>query len=411
MSAHREQPAIGVIVHWRAAAEFDGGSGGPPPRSYLPTGLNLYQATTSAFPTSSRPPSPAPIDPSTTDRGFRDRDDATTSTTTSTRRAESDVPTGYDLSGPGWQRIHYNPTSTSGVYQAVGTPTDFYGSMLSTSGPHIGAFTSTITLPDGTVYSFGDNNGLLTGGIADRYGNTITITRTPGSSADPGNEGPETVTTTDGRWMEFTYGPCLVTTTTTTDCVTSVTDNIGQTTSYEYDTATGQMTQSTDANGGVTTYAWASSAPRSSAPRSTSFTDPLNNTTSTVYNPAGQVSSQTDPDGGKWTFSYATGGAGTETTTMTDRGGPRTSSPTTSTAIRRRRWTPRATSVQETTTDDFDSTPICWTRRPIHWDGPPRTSTTPMATSPRWSSSPARPAPRRPPTPTSLSSAPEHHRS
>ena len=371
----------------------------------LPTGLNLYDATDLTLPD---------VEPATLTRTYRPLDDLVR--TFGIGMSDSfdyyvypigplDTPTGYELIRPDGSRIIYDPTSTTGIYQAVGTPTGFYASTLSTTGPHIGNFSSTITLTDGTVYSFGDNNGLLIG-VADRYGNAITITRTPGSSANPGNEGPQTVTTSDGRWMDFTYGPCLVTTTATTDCVTSVTDNIGQTVSYGYNTATGQMSQSTDANGGVTTYAWAPCTTTVTCTEMTGFTDPLNNTTSTAYNPAGQVSSQSDPDGGKWTFSYVTGGAGTETTTMTD---PRHTKDVYTYDINgypEKEVDAKGTSVQETTTDHFDTTTHLLDKttdplgRTTTYTNDARGNVIKMVQALR-----ARPIPRRPRTPTSRSSA------
>ena len=317
----------------------------------LPTGLDLYEATDLTLPD---------VEPATLTRTYRPLDDLVRTFGMGMSDSfdyylypigEQDAPTGYELIRPDGSRIIYDPTSTTGIYQAVGTPTNFYDSTLSTSGTFPGNFASTISLPDGTVYSFGLNDGMLEQ-MTDRYGNAITITR---STAFPGNEGPQTVTTSNGRWMEFTYGLCL-TGTTPTDCVTSVTDNIGQTVSYQYDTATGQMIQSTAPDGGITTYAWAPCTSTITCTEMTSSTDPLSNTNSTIYNATGQATSQTDPDGGTWTFAYAVGPSGTETTTVTN---PRHAKDVYTYDINgypQKEVDAKGTSVQETTTDDFDST-------------------------------------------------------
>jgi RHS repeat-associated protein len=230
---------------------------------------------------------------------------------------DQDAPTGYELVEPDGGKIVYNPTATTGVYSAVGTPTTFFDSHLTTTGTFPGNFSPTITLTNGTVYQFGENNAMLNS-VTDRYGNSITIGR---SKAFPGNEGPLTVTTTDGRWIHFSYGVCL-TGTTPTDCVTSATDNIGQSVNYAYDTSTGQLTQVTAANGGITTYTWGAACTTPGSFTCTEITgvkDPLNNTITTSYDPGtGQATGQLDPNGGTWKFSYSTNGLGVVTTTVTD---------------------------------------------------------------------------------------------
>jgi RHS repeat-associated protein len=215
--------------------------------------------------------------------------------------------TTYGLIEPDGTDIVYEPTDVTGVYAPVGTPTAFNDSTMDEIEHSPGVLEVNITLTDGTVYSFGDNDGLLES-VTDRYGNSITITRTQAGNQGA-NEGPQTVTTSNGRWMHFTYGVC-VPGSAPTYCVTQVTDDIGQTVSYSYDDF-GRMTDFYDANGGKTIYSWATcSNPAAASPNPcteiTGVTDPNGyQSVANTYDPTtGRVTAQTQANGGTWQFSY-----------------------------------------------------------------------------------------------------------
>jgi RHS repeat-associated protein len=218
----------------------------------------------------------------------------------------------FNLYNPAGGVITYAPTSTTGVYQAVGSPTEFVGSTLTwTSGDPDGPFT--VNLTDGAVLSF-DNPAYLTA-ITDRFGNTITINRNELTS----NGGQiSTVTTPDGLWLQFTYGNC-VTASPGTTCITQVTDNSGRTVNYSYD-AFGRLTTVTNPAGGVTKYAWTACTTSVTCTELLSTTDPDGHVTSNTYSPTtGWVTGQTDGDGNTWSYSYVSNSSGQVTqATVTD---------------------------------------------------------------------------------------------
>ena len=87
-----------------------------------------------------------------------------------------------DLVLPDGSRIHYVRTSPGtgyqdAVYEHTATPTIFYKSILKWVGT-----SWDLTLTDGTVYNFGEVAPLQS--IRDRYGNTISITRTNGTTGN-----------------------------------------------------------------------------------------------------------------------------------------------------------------------------------------------------------------------------------
>jgi RHS repeat-associated protein len=203
----------------------------------------------------------------------------------------------FDLYLPDGGEVTYAPTNTTGLYQAVGTPTAFVGSTMTwTSGDPDGPFTATLT--DGTVLSF-DNPAYLTR-ITDRFGNTIDINRT---ELTPGGGQINSVTTPDGLWLKFTYAPCVASSSSTT-CISQVQDDAGRTVRYAYD-ASGQLTSVTNPAGGKTSYTWAACTNAMTCTELLSITDPDGHVTSNTYDPAtGRITSQKDGTGGTWSFAY-----------------------------------------------------------------------------------------------------------
>jgi RHS repeat-associated protein len=214
----------------------------------------------------------------------------------------------FDLYLPDGGEVTYAPTNTTGLYQAVGTPTAFVGSTMTwTSGDPDGPFTATLT--DGTVLSF-DNPAYLTR-ITDRFGNTIDINRT---ELTPGGGQINSVTTPDGLWLKFTYGTCVAASPSTT-CITQVQDNSGRTVRYAYD-ASGRLTTVTNPAGGKAAYTWAACTGAMTCTELLNTTDPDGHVTSNVYDPAtARITSQKDGAGGTWSFAYQTNSHGQITQT------------------------------------------------------------------------------------------------
>ncbi len=103
---------------------------------------------------------------------------------------------------------------------------------------------------DGTQYTFryetdGSGPGALLQSIADRYGNQITLTRTP---AQTGNI--TQISSSNGRYIALHYN--------TNGLIDHATDNSTLTTGREtfYQYTNEELTQSTDLNGYNTTYTW-----------------------------------------------------------------------------------------------------------------------------------------------------------
>jgi RHS repeat-associated protein len=209
----------------------------------------------------------------------------------------------FNLYLPDGGSVSYTPTSTTGLYQSLGSPTAFAGSTLTwTGGDTLGPFT--VTLTDGVVLSFGDPAYLTK--ITDRYGNAITINR---NELAEGVGQLQNVTTSDGLWAKFTYGSCVASSP-TTSCVTQVQDNSGRTLTYSYDSF-GRLTAVTDPAGGTTSYTWAPCTSSITCTEMLTVTDPDGHVTTNTYDPTtGRVTGQTDGVGGTWGFSYQANGQG-----------------------------------------------------------------------------------------------------
>jgi RHS repeat-associated protein len=291
-----------------------GGGAGPPPPGppgcggdpvSLATGLFLYQSTDLTLPD---------VQGVALTRTFRPLDNTVRDfgigmSSGLNYYIAADSSGNYDLYLPDGAKIAYMPTGITGQYQAVSSPTMFEGSTLSVLTPDTyGPFT--IRLTNGTTLGIGDPAYLTQ--FTDRFGNSVTINRPSLSTGQI-----STVTTPDGRWMEFTYGNCVAGFPTV--CVTQVQDNSGRTLSYSYD-PNGRLTTVTGPGGGTTTYKWAACTTTITCTELLSVTDPNGHVTTNTYDPAtGRVTGQTDGTGGTWAYTYRTGSSGQITqTTVTD---------------------------------------------------------------------------------------------
>jgi RHS repeat-associated protein len=205
----------------------------------------------------------------------------------------------FDLIQPNGGSVAYAPTATTGVYDAVGSPTGYVGSVLTLAGSDPDG-PLTIALTNGTVLSFSDPAYLVQ--ETDRFGNSITINRT---LAADGADQIINVVTSDGLWLDFTYGNCVAASP-STQCVTQVTDNSGRTVNYAYD-ADGRLITVTNPARGTTTYTWAPCITSITCTEMLTATDPDGHTfISNTYDPTtGLITGQTDADNGTWSYSYS----------------------------------------------------------------------------------------------------------
>jgi RHS repeat-associated protein len=147
---------------------------------------------------------------------------------------------------------------------------------------------------ENVIYTF-DSSGNLAS-IADRNGNTITVTRTATSP------GPTQVSDGLGHTLTFTY---------TGSNLTKVADQSGRSVSYEY--TNGMLSAFTDANGKRTQYSYTTAGSATGLMSST--TRPEGNKPSAqTFDSQGRVATQSDSLGNKLSLSYNTG-AGTATVT------------------------------------------------------------------------------------------------
>src|SRR5262249_17440606 len=145
-----------------------------------------------------------------------------------------------DLNMPDGSRIHFVRTSphsagdtdaSTAVYQTTAN-TAFYGAQIVWNGNGW-----TMTQKDGSVWTFREGFAatLPTQGavlsMADRYGNTVTMTR------DQATGNLLKVMSPNGRWISFTYD--------TSNRVTQATDNSGRSYTYTYDSG-GRLASVTD---------------------------------------------------------------------------------------------------------------------------------------------------------------------
>src|SRR5262249_59990547 len=195
-------------------------------------------------------------------------------------------------------RIHFNRNSPGtqadgSTFVHTSTPTVFYQSVL--TGHVVGGPSGTnhwdLKLKDGTLLQFSSrsqDDALLTL-IQDRNGNRISIIRNP-SNQGPASEYISSITTQNGRWVQFSYDSSYR--------VTQLRDNIGRTVNYAYDSS-GRLSQVTDAGGGITQYTY------DSAHRMLTIRNPRQIVYVTnQYAANGRVLQQTHADGGTYQFAY-----------------------------------------------------------------------------------------------------------
>lgn len=210
-------------------------------------------------------------------------------------------------------RVHYVRTSgcqagnnpctsfVDAVYESTNTPTAFYKSRITFAGAGW-----ELKLNDGTVFSFGDVAPLQS--IRDRYGNKITISRDNVNSLGSPNGNITKLSSTNGRWIQFTYDSA--------NRVTTARDNAGRTVSYTYD-ASGRLWKVTNPDGGITTHTYDSANQMLTIKDARGIVYLTNE-----YDGNGRVIKQTQADGGTYLFAY-TVDAGTDNVTQADITNPR----------------------------------------------------------------------------------------
>jgi len=192
-----------------------------------------------------------------------------------------------------FDRISSGTSWTDAVYAATSSQCDYYGSRLtwdSTAGDWL------LTLKDGTRISFPEASGATNGfcqaptQIVDRYGNTVTLTRTANARNSPTGCNLTQIKSPNGRYINLTHD--------SSGRITQAQDNAGRTVTYTY-TSAGELQTVTDPNGGVTTYGY------NTLHQMTTVIDPRGNVTMTnQYDSSnlGLVLQQTLADGSTWLF-------------------------------------------------------------------------------------------------------------
>ncbi|MFF3967868.1 RHS repeat-associated core domain-containing protein [Streptomyces griseorubiginosus] len=208
-----------------------------------------------------------------------------------------------DLYLPGGQKVHYVRTSAGtsfidAVFEPAGASGQFRGTKIDwnrKSGWDM-------TFPDGTVWVFPQYSPLHE--IRDRYGNTLTLTRSYG------NRGNLTrLITSTGRWIALTYD--------SNNRVTQARDNTGRTVSYTYDSA-GRLETVTDPAGKASSYTYDGTSNRIATAKDARGIVYMTNT----YDANGRVKKQLLTEGQEYTFAYTTTGTGEITATeVTQPGG------------------------------------------------------------------------------------------
>lgn len=193
-----------------------------------------------------------------------------------------------DLILPDGGRVHYIRTVPGGgpfdfsgtVMQSTSTPTAFYGSKIVWNTSIQGW---DLTLKDGTLYHFGENEPLQF--MRDRFGNQVTVTWSNGTGGNITQ-----VTSPSGRWIRFNYDA--------SNRVIQAVDNIGRLVQYSYD-AVGRLFTVTDPNGGVTTYTYDSNNNMQTIKDARGIVYLTNH-----YDASGRVDLQTQVDGSTYHFAY-----------------------------------------------------------------------------------------------------------
>jgi RHS repeat-associated protein len=201
-----------------------------------------------------------------------------------------------DLVLPDSAKIHYVRISsgtgfTTAVFEAQNSPTAFYKSKIAWNGNGWD-----LTLRDGTVYVFGENQPLQS--IRDRYGNQVKLTRTSGQAGNITQ-----ITSPTGKWIKLSYD--------TGNRITRAEDSLGRVVTYTYDTG-GRLIQVTGpAASNITKYAYNASH------QLTTITDARDVPYLTnVYDANGRIQKQTQADQTTYQFAYTVDGNGKVTQTQ-----------------------------------------------------------------------------------------------
>ncbi|MFE0824237.1 RHS repeat-associated core domain-containing protein [Streptomyces sp. NPDC058847] len=208
-----------------------------------------------------------------------------------------------DLYLPGGRKVHYVRTSEGTSFRdAVFEPEDTTGSFRGTTIEWNSRSGWDLTFPDGSVWEFPQYAPLKE--IRDRYGNTLTLTRT-----NRNRGGITRLATSGGRWITLTYD--------TQNRVTEARDNAGRTVSYTYD-GEGRLATVTDPAGKVSSYTYDGTSNRIATATDARGIVYMTNT----YDADGRVQQQTLTEGAKYTFAYTVTGTGEVTATrVTQPGG------------------------------------------------------------------------------------------
>ncbi len=195
-----------------------------------------------------------------------------------------------DLILPDGMHIHYPRISpgtgyADAVYQNTATPGKYYGSIIRRGG----SVYWSLTLNDGTVYSFGESTNspearfAAVRAIGDRNGNQLTLTRDENSNLTQ-------ISSSSGRYIQFVYDG--------SGRVVQAIDNMSRIVSYTYDDG-GRLSSVTDPNGNVERFTYDINNNMLSVVDKRGNTKVLN-----TYDGNGRVSGQTYPDGSTKSFAY-----------------------------------------------------------------------------------------------------------
>lgn len=188
---------------------------------------------------------------------------------------------------------------TDALWKHTSSPTAFNGSTLRVDAA-VSRFV--LSLNNGTTLTFDNHAPNQLQKITDRNGNSLTITLSGGNSGNITK-----VTSPSGRYVSFAYANASF-----PGQITSATDNIGRTVSYQYDT-TGRLITATDPDNKSEQYGYDASN------RMTTVTDKRNNVMVTnEYDANGRVFRQTLADNAIWQFAYTVVGGKVTQADVTD---------------------------------------------------------------------------------------------
>ncbi len=201
---------------------------------------------------------------------------------------------------PDGVRLNFAP-QPDGTFRNFTDPA-YRGAVLTQTGS-----VHTLRLKDGMTWTFGapvQPNVASLASVSDRYGNTITLTRSGFQDR------LDAITDSAGRQITLSYDA--------RDRIVQLTDPLARTVSYAYD-GNGNLATVTDPQGGVTRYTY--DAQR----RMLTIVDPRGITFLTnQYDSNGRVIQQTQADGGVWQFAYTVTGGVITQTVVTDPNGKHT---------------------------------------------------------------------------------------